>query len=241
MAALALTAVVILASFAGAAQAKQWYTGAKEELLKGSTATTMTLTKHPYAFERGPKVENPKTFHIGWEFGSVAPKIPILMAASGVECVECKITNETPKPGVAQGTGRIKFTEVTVIEPAGEGCWVSGSTGVKGTLLSQPLRWEFVTVGGKEFIGFYPLTGSAYLPFSIGGGSCSALSGSYSIGGSLFAKGSGFSSNSTTHEFSFTEAIQKEAGGHLTTGVYPITFEGTLSEALTSGQTWLAK
>lgn len=233
LAVLALTVVAAFASFAGAAQAKQWYTGAKEELLKGSATTTMTLTESAYPFERGPlKGKTAKEFHIGWTWGT-GPTIEILMSASGAECVECKVSNEAPKAGLAQGTGRIKLTGVTVVEPAG----CSTST----TLLSKPLGWEITTVGGKEFIRFYPTTaGAPYLSFFI---DCGGLTGNYNITGTLFARntGSPFSKNTTLHDISFTEAIQKEAGGHLTTGSYPITFEGTLSEALTSGQTWLAK
>jgi hypothetical protein len=238
LAAAALTAVAILASFAGAAQAKQWYTGAKEELLKGSTATTMSLTESAYPFERGPlKGKTAKEFHIGWTWGTGSNTIEILMSASGAECVECKVTNESPKAGVAQGTGRIKLTGVTVVEPAG--CSVSGSE--KGTLISRPLFWEVTTVSGKEFVRFYPTTaGAPYLSFFI---DCGGITGNYNITGTLFAQntGSPFSKNSTLHDLSFTEAIQKEAGGHLTTGSYPITFEGTLSEALTSGLSWMAK
>jgi hypothetical protein len=67
------------------------------------------------------------------EVGSVAPKTPVTLTATGVRCIEAVIYNEG---GAAKDTGKLEFTGVTVSTPPS--CTVSGGA-IKTNLLESEI------------------------------------------------------------------------------------------------------
>ncbi len=159
------------------------------------------------------------------------------LAATGVECVECKITNQG-SPAAAVGTGKLKLTGITFRTPAA--CAVPG-----GTVTTNPLAMSLFTVKGKAYESVRPETGESLFTLNVqkGSGAC-PISGSYPIRGSLVMRAGGIGTEQATHEMTLSAAIETEGGGALRWGVEPAWFTGSIIESLTgalTGQSWGAE
>ncbi len=134
---------------------------------------------------------------------------PLKLQATGITCPEAEIFNESE---VAKLTGKLKFTGVTVVEPAG--CSVAGgaveTNAVKGTV---GMKKGSSTI---DTIVFEPAVGEEFAAVSIEG--C-AIAGEYPVKGKVIGQPtSATCTEAETQTFSFDEAIQNDAGGALTFG-----------------------
>ncbi|MGH2938112.1 MAG: hypothetical protein ACRDPE_08330 [Solirubrobacterales bacterium] len=155
--------------------------------------------------------------------------LPLKLTATGVSCPGGKIFNES---GRAKATGKIKFTGVTVDEPAG--CSVAGGSIESAALNSEV--WMEENSAEKVFQRFVPASGTTLATIEFEG--C-ALEGIFPLKGTLF----GESVNSTGVEgtsqgFTFSNAINTTAGGSLTLGKSAATLTGRINVALTGGGAW---
>jgi hypothetical protein len=146
---------------------------------------------------------------------------PLKFKATGGTCPEFVIFNEGSK---AKGTGKIKLTGVTVVEPAG--CTVSG-----GELETVKLSAQVYMEGTKVLVRFAPASGTVFAEPKVTG--CS-IAGAYPIKGVEFgewgnATGVGAFKNSIT----FSGEINAAAGGSLTVAGQAATIK-TITEYYTS-------
>jgi hypothetical protein len=140
----------------------------------------------------------------GWEFGGTK----YVLNATGIECVGCKIENSG---GSAVGSGKLKFTGVTMKEPAG--CSVASS--IETVALSITADWMS---GTTTYVKFVPTAGETKEFATIEITGCS-------LGTTLIPKGSVFvkARNATAtyesqQEVTSSEAINSAAGGSLKVG-----------------------
>jgi hypothetical protein len=215
-------AIALLAGSASAVvttEAAQWYTGSGTgTTLAGDQALTATVGTHPTI---GTK------FQLLAEIGAT----PFTLTATGLECVECKITNAevTSRAGkVAMGKYKIKLTGVTVDTPTG--CTVrNGAGGAVGVVETKPLvihaDWMHE---GKAFLQFNLESGSSFGTVYIEGGNCAGFSGPYSIKGSLFAEAKNATGvQASSQELVFSQAIQETTGAELKLGSKKLGLTGT--------------
>jgi hypothetical protein len=210
-----LAVMVVAASSASAlatTTAAEWYTGATGgTTLAKDLEVKASIGVHP---EIGEKF----TLH------STIGKQSIDLTATGVECIECFITNEkvtsNTTTAVAMGKGKIKFTGVTAMEP--EGCTVrnKNATGTIGVVETTPIfvHADFMHEG-KAFQQWFPQSGAGttFATIYIEGGKCEAIEGPYNVTGSVFSEAKNPTSTfATTQEIVFSQAIQETAAG--TTG-----------------------
>jgi hypothetical protein len=202
--------VVSAASAAAVTEDVQWYTGSTSSstLLVGSESISSTGS--------GELITD-----IG--------ETPLVFKATGVECLECTISNEG---GKAVGFGRRRFTGVTVVSPST--CSVPG-----GVVTSLRLRMEAdYMIGSTTYVKITPASGTTFATITLtsGSGAC-PITGSYITTGSLFAK-----DNNATNVFAVTQsgvssgAINKEAGGELKFGSKPAELNGTASFAFSGSR-----
>lgn len=179
--------------------AAKWYTGATEggvTELAGSQAVT--------AEQIGSSM---LTATIGGQ--------DIGIEANGVECVECKISNS---PTGGSGTGKLKFTGVTVAYPAN--CGISST--FKTNALTLAANW---TQGEAALVRFVPTSGieSGYTTLELTGAACPVES-TIIPRGTLFGKfknPQGVQATSQTVEFNST--INSNAGGTFHVSTEPAT------------------
>ncbi len=121
---LALGAVMASSAFATAStEAKVWKVGTTE----GGTST-LTGTKAVTIEKKSGSTNPTLTTKVGGT--------ELVLQATGIECQSCTITNESAtKSGVATGTGKIKFTGVTVVKPST--CAVTGGAVTSNTLFVE--------------------------------------------------------------------------------------------------------
>jgi len=139
---------------------------------------------------------------------------PLKLKATATECPGAVIFNESSK---AKATGKIKFTGVTVVEPAG--CSVVG-----GEVETEPLKGQIYMKGTKVLFMFSPVSGEIFAEPEIAG--C-AIAGGYPTKGVVF----GESTNATNFEaeeqfLNFSAAINSAAGGSLTFGGHSASITG---------------
>jgi len=155
-----------------------------------------TLVTEPLAVTTG-QVGN-ATFAFNYEEQHYA------ISATNTECLECRITNS---PSGGSGTGRLKFTGVTVVEPK--------SCTTPSTITTEPLSFSArYKEGEAELVKFEP----AYQFFRLeleGSGAC--LPNEFQVKGSLFGR---FSNKpgvqAITQGVEFSPSINAAAGGLLT-------------------------
>jgi hypothetical protein len=207
-------------------KAGQWYTGATAggvTTLKGSQTITTEIAEHP---EIGLKAEKKAT---------IAGK-PIRTLMSGFSCVECKIENKevTSKAGsIAYGSGKLKFTGATVVEP--KGCTMSSEAGVAGEILTRKVvihgDWMDTAAGNEHvFLQFIPEAGAtaAYAQIRLSAGECESIEGPYNITGTLFGE---MKNNrgvmATSQQVVISPAVQATTGAALKLGGNSVTLTGT--------------
>jgi hypothetical protein len=140
---------------------------------------------------------------------------PLKLTATGVECTTgTKIFNEViGEKTEAHAEGRIRFTGVTVSEPAG--CSVEGGA-VETEELTAEVQMEKAGGAGKTYIKFAPKAGTTFATVPIIG--C-AIALEYPVKGTLFGESVNATGvEATEQKVTFSEAIQKTAGGSLTFG-----------------------
>jgi hypothetical protein len=151
----------------------------------------------------------------------------IKITASGIECVESTIFNEG---GFARDAGKIKFTGVTVVEPAG--CKTTSSLTTKA--LKSQLFMEGTTVYDK----FAPSSGETFISIPIT--EC-GFEGSYPFTGFVYGKSSnGTGVASATQTLTFGSAVNASAGDGLKAGGNQATLTAEVENSLTSGKAYSA-
>jgi hypothetical protein len=213
---LALGAVMVSsASAAAVTEDVQWYTGASPgTLLATEEAATSTGSG---------------------EFISTVGETALTLKATGLECVECKIFNES---GKAEGRGKLRFTGVTVVTPPA--CAVKSAAGVVGQVLTEPLRiTPDYMIGTANYVKFEPepeKTVFAKFELVKGSGTC-PISGPQSVTGTEFVKSvNATGTQASPQGVTASGAINKEAGGELKLGSKPAELNGSASFSLTSGK-----
>jgi hypothetical protein len=223
----ALAIGAIIASSASAAvttEAAQWYTGASPgtTLPVGTDqAITASIGTHPVI---GAKFE--LTTSIGGT--------PIVLTATGLECIGCKITNAVVTSGttpVAMGKGKIKFTGVTADAPTGCTVRNTTATGEIGVIETTPLTIHADFMNGTvAYQQFVPEAGATmnFATIWLGGGNCSGIEGSYNVRGTLFSEAKNPTGvQAATQENVFSQAIQTTAGAELKLGSVKAELTGT--------------
>jgi hypothetical protein len=241
--ALALGALVAgSASAAVKTVAAQWYTGAGAgtTLPVGTPKTvTATIATHPVIGAKGT-------------LEATLATVPVKLEWTGIACVGCKIENKavngtkaaepttTEKANViAWGTGKIKFTGVTVASPAG--CVVRKTeTGPIGEIETKELvihgDWMDTNEANlKAFIQFLPKAGptASFASFFIESGSCTAISNTYAVIGTVFGESKENTGVPASPQIlTFGQAVQETTGAELKVGANIAKFTGTGSFSL---------
>jgi hypothetical protein len=140
--------------------------------------------------------------------------------ATGIECVESTISNPG---GFAVDSGKLKFTGVKIVAPAG--------CSTTSTLTTAALSTQVYMEGTTVYDRFVPTSGTTWFTIPVTG--C-AFAGTYPIKGTEFGRSpnlTGVEQERQTLEFS--AAINSTAGGALTMGAEPVTLTGATENTLT--------
>jgi hypothetical protein len=189
MRALKITAVLLAATAVGALFASSALAATPEKTIKASWIEENGTrypenTKEPTKCKiAGVEVEKSKNFQLK---GTIAGAVAWL-TATGVECVSAGIENVTaknptvvgePEEHMAVGSGRIRFTGVTVMQPGAGACKVKGGT-IETVNLNIDLKMHGEATAPKtSFEEFRPTTGTKLATIEIEG--CGAA-GSYPL------------------------------------------------------------
>jgi hypothetical protein len=155
------------------------------------------------------------------------------MSATGAECLSCTLENKevTSKAGkVAFGTGKVKFTGVTVTKPAG--CQAEEEAGGAGHITSKQLNGHGDFMNGENAVAQAIPTagaGASFANFRLEnkpGETCS-VAGLYSLKGITYITWKVTGLFSTTHSGSVSPAIDTANGGGLTIGTKAASVTGT--------------
>jgi hypothetical protein len=205
----------------------KWWTkkGGVEAVLSGSQEIGCSL--HPGT-----------TATLNSEVGSPTPQ-PVELSATGMECLGATIENKkvTEKPElVAFGTGKIKFTGVTVTKPAG--CVAEEPTGGVGHVTTNQLNVHADFMDGpsgaeKAVQQFIPTAGvgAAFASFRLENatGKTCPVAGLYAVKGTLYTNAAETNPAGTLKELdtgffkatqlaAISPAIETTDGGGLTIG-----------------------
>jgi hypothetical protein len=214
--ALALSAVGAgSASAAAVTEPAEWYIGASP----GSTLTE----------DRGlsASAKSGTTFTLHGTISGTS----VDLTMTGLECVECKITNSpvTEKSGaVAMGKGKLKFTGVTVDTPVGCTVRNGSSSGSVGLIETKPLVFHADWMHeGKWFQHWFPASSNVIATFLLEGGSC-PVAGTYNLKGTVFSEATNNTGvQAVAQEFVFSPVIQTTAGAEMTLGPNAAELVGT--------------
>jgi hypothetical protein len=184
----------------------KWYTGA-------SPGTELTGSEAVTAQQLGPATNT--TGISGTEF---------VISATGAECRECSIENSG---GVAVGTGRLKFTGVSLEKPAK--CSVPSTITTKGLTFQadwmnnkneEPNYWKIVPTAGEE-AGFFTL--------EITGSEC-VFKTTIVVKGSLFFQSvNATGTQEAKQQMNSSGVINMAAGGNFHLGSEPMALAETLN------------
>ena len=211
----ALGAVLASSAFAAATTTDvQWYTGSGSgTLLSGSkTATSEQVGSATFA--------------------TTVSGEAVVLHSTGINCEGCTIENSG---STAVGSGKLKFTGVTVEKPTG--CSVAST--IETNALSVQADWM---IGTDNYIKFVPTAGEekGFATVTLTGASCP-------IATSIIPKGSVFvqSANATgvqavSQTVSSSKAINETAGGSLHVGTEAAWLEGSAAFSLTGEGAGLA-
>jgi hypothetical protein len=177
----------------------QWYTGGSGTPLSGSKTVTCSVGEH----------EGSSVFTLNGSVGET--KTPVKLTATGIECLSSTIFNESSH---GKDKGKLKFTGVTVDEPAG--CSVEGGA-VETTELKTELYMDSESTT-KAFDKFEPAAGPTnnFATVKLIGASC-PVTGSKLVKGTVFGEATNPTSTSlATQPLTFSAAIDTTTGGTLT-------------------------
>jgi hypothetical protein len=202
----ALAAVLASSSFAAATTtANPWVVGGST--LTGSETATSTAVG---------------TATFTTEVGSTK----YVLNATGIECVGCKVENVG---GSAAGSGKLKFTGVTVKEPAG--CSVASS--IETASLSITADWMS---GTTTYVKFVPTAGETKEFATVEITGC-ALATNLVPKGSVFVQAKNATGTyEAEQEVTSSEAINNAAGGSLKVGTKAAVLAGSAKFKLGSGK-----
>jgi hypothetical protein len=205
---LALGAVMASSAFAAATTTDTKWTWNGAVLGEGS-ANAKTLT--------AGLVEGTKGV-LASEIGETA----LTLESTGLECIECKIENPTGG-GSATGTGKLKFTGITVA--SNPNCQVTGGSVTTNLLTVDP---DYM-ISTTNYALFKPNTGTAFatVPIVKKTGLTCPIAGNYIVSGTVFVQ----TQNATgvtarIQKVNSSGTINSTAGGSLTFGTKPATLTG---------------
>jgi hypothetical protein len=107
---------------------------------------------------------------------------PVWLTATGIECVEMTITDVTAGTHMAVAAGKLKFTGVTVMEPAGCGINANLTTNA----LSGDLKMDKANAT-VSLLELKPTVGEVVVPFELTGALCPLAGVNSQIKGTFFA------------------------------------------------------
>jgi hypothetical protein len=212
------TALVVILAL-GAVMASSAFAAAEEKAAPWQVFKEIKEEKEVFA----PLAESETVSSTGsGELVTTVGETPLVLKSTGLECLECKIENSG---GKSIGTGKLKFTGVTVSSPAT--CAVSG--GAVTTLALKVNAGFMGGAGSGNTVLFQPSSGSTFATVTLkeGSGSC-PLSGSYIVSGKVFVR-----SNNSTGTYAVSQtvtssgAINAEGGGELKFGSKAAELNGT--------------
>ncbi len=184
------------ASASATTEPAQWYVNSS--LLTGSQAATASL--------EGVGV-------LETEVGET----PLTLEWTGLECVSCTIFNEGSG---AKGSGKLKFTGVTVATPSG--CEVVG-----GTILTTSLAIDATYMNGSTWAQLWaPASGTQLTTVTLQKKPTKTcpIAGPYIVRASMFSAAANATGvNSTLQLFQFSPTINSTLGGFVTFGSKPAT------------------
>jgi hypothetical protein len=196
LAVVAIGAVLASSAFATATTtAANWYTGTTGTLLSGSATLTASASGST-------------------KIVTVISGEPVEIQASSVTCVGCSISNS---PSGAHGTGKLRFSGLTLVHPAPP-CTVTSP--IETAALTIEADWM---EGTSALVKFIPTSGSTgtFMSFTL---SCL---GTFPIKGTLFGKTTAPTGTQTAlQEIQFTAAGNIAAGGMLAAGSETATLTG---------------
>ena len=184
----ALGAVLASSALAAAVtEDVQWYTGTSPgTVLTGSETITASLS-------------GSATLNTGSS---------VKLGVTGIECVSCQIENSG---GAAIGSGKLKLTGITVLEPAK----CTGPASITTEALKFSADWM---VGSTNYWQFAPASGSTFLTFKLSGSGCTAV-GSLSHFGTLFVETvKATKTQAVVQETKSSPTINAAAGGTTNSG-----------------------
>ncbi len=151
---------------------------------------------------------------------------PLKLKATGTECPEGDIDNLTVEgKEMALATAKLKFTGVTVVEPAT--CSLSG-----GKIETATVFGELFMDGLSSDLKLSPLTGETFTELEIEG--C-VIAGTYLLKGSVFGREEKLTGESeVVQKVSFSQTINEGAGGALTVGGHAAAINGNLGISLSA-------
>jgi hypothetical protein len=178
---------------AGVTQDVKWYTGASPGTeLSGSETIGITQVG---------------TASLTTEIGTIV----YTLDWTEVECVGCKIENSG---GVAVGSGKLKFEEVSVLKPAG--CSVAATIETRPLLVQ--VDWMAAASSEPNYVKLTPAAGEATEWATIEITGC-ALETTILLKGSAFGQTQNATgTEAVEQEVRFSDAINKAAGGTLHVG-----------------------
>ncbi len=206
-----------------------------------NSAFATATTTNSYWYEEGSKLLAPESVRCQGATSKPEVLTPFILTGTvaGAELeieakkLECALLiSQIKKNGEhAEGTGQVKFSELTVKKPVG--CKVPASN------TTNSLTARIYMEGTAVYVRFTPTEGETLASVSLT--ECAA-EGKYSVKGTLFGK----SPNATGKEvelqnLAFSSAIQKEAGGAITLGANAAQASGSINYELTFKGPWGAK
>ncbi len=214
MAVVAVLGLVLAATAYGKAETKAggWVTGEVLEVGK-SAAVTCSASQ---------------SFVLETEIGTT----PFKFTATGAECLEASV-NEVENSGkMAEFSGKLKLTGITVNTPAS--CAISG-----GSVTTVALTGKIQMEGSTTYLLLAPSTGTTLSTLTLvkGTGAC-AISGSYILSGNDFGRFNPTGYSAASQPVVFSGAINSTAGGELKLGSKLAALSGVLRIALSSGGTF---
>jgi hypothetical protein len=181
-----------------------------------------TNTQNPLTGEKaiGAEAAGTATFTIESEGGT-----KLKLQSKKVSCVECKIENVA---GVAVGSGKLRFEEVSVLEPAG----CSTLSSITTTGLTVTADWM---EGTTNYIKFVPTKGetTAFATISITG--CPLETVFVAKGNIYVRSASSTKTLKTKQEVESSATINSTAGGSLKVGSKPASLEAKAKFFMTGG------
>jgi hypothetical protein len=151
----------------------------------------------------------------------------VKLTATGVECVESKITQNGT---MAEDSGKLRFTGVTVDEPAG--------CSTVATLTTEALKTHLEMDGTTTYDKFEPAAGETEKFVTIKLTKCAA-EGSYPVKG--YVRGRSNTTGTAAVNQPLTFDSSSNAVSALTLGGNAATITGNAANTLTSGLSWLAE